>query len=196
MMAKMISWTRTKSDMFACISSNGVASSQHDDRRIVLDDEGGPAVIIGFLSQRHQYGSVLLDKNLRRFCLYICHESFVANWSITSDWEYCQIVDRNTCDEEAMVYYVHTIGDQRIDTQGTHLPWPTQVQKRTKYLPMSRGSCMLNQRECMMQIAVIINGMVILLMPVIWAQELKPPSNLSLPFHSLLLLLFTTLICN
>lgn len=100
-----------KSDMFACISSNGVQSSQHDDERIILDEEGGPAVIIGFLSQRQQFGSVLLDKDLRRFCLYSCHEGVVANRSITSDWAYCQIVDRNTYDEEAMVYYVHAVGD-------------------------------------------------------------------------------------
>jgi len=100
-----------KSDMFACISSNGVASSQHDNERIVLDEEGGPAVIIGFLAQRQQYGVVLLDKDLRRFSLYSCHEGVVAKRSITSDWAYCQIVDRNTYDEEAMVYYVHAVGD-------------------------------------------------------------------------------------
>lgn len=100
-----------KSDMFACISSNGVVSSQHDNERIVLDEEGGPAVIIGFLAQRQQYGSVLLDKDLRRFSLYSCHEGVVAKRSIASDWAYCQIVDRNTYDEEAMVYYVHAVGD-------------------------------------------------------------------------------------
>lgn len=95
-----------KSDMFACISSNGVATPRYDDERILLDEEGGPALIIGFLAQRQQYGVVLLDKNLRRFNLYACHEGVVAKRSVSSDWAFCQIVDASTYDEEAMVYYV------------------------------------------------------------------------------------------
>lgn len=99
-----------KSDMFACISSNGATTSYGDDR-ILLDEEGGPALIVGFLSQRQQYGAVLLDKDLRQFNLYACHEGVVAKRGIESDWAYCQIVDANTYDEEAMVYYVHASGD-------------------------------------------------------------------------------------
>jgi hypothetical protein len=100
-----------KSDMFACVSSNGVASPQFDDERILLDEEGGPALIIGFLAQRQQFGVVLLDKSLRRFNLYSCHEGVVAKRRVSSDWAYCQIVDASTYDEEAMVYYVHATGD-------------------------------------------------------------------------------------
>jgi len=100
-----------KSDMFACISSNGAATSQYDDERIILDEEGGPALVVGFLSQRQQYGAVLMDKDLRRFNLYACHEGVVAKRSVTSDWAYCQIVDASSYDEEAMVYYVHATGD-------------------------------------------------------------------------------------
>lgn len=100
-----------KSDMFACISSNGATTSQYDDERILLDEEGGPAVLIGFLAQRKQYGAVLLDKDLSQFVLYACHEGAVAKRSISSDWAYCQIVDSHTYDEEAMVYYVHATGD-------------------------------------------------------------------------------------
>lgn len=100
-----------KSDMFACVSSNGVASTQYDDERIILDEEGGPALIIGFLAQRQQFGVVLLDKSLRRFSLYACHEGVVAKRNVSSDWAYCQIVDASTYDEEAMVYYVHATGD-------------------------------------------------------------------------------------
>lgn len=100
-----------KSDMFACISSNGVASPQYDDERIILDEEGGPALIIGFLAQRQQFGVVLLDKSLQQFNLYACHEGVVAKRSVSSDWAYCQIVDASTYDEEAMVYYVHASGD-------------------------------------------------------------------------------------
>ncbi|KAL7540605.1 hypothetical protein ACHAXR_010246 [Thalassiosira sp. AJA248-18] len=99
-----------KSDMFACISSNG-ATSSHDNERILLDEEGGPALIVGFIAQRHQYGAVLLDKDLRHFNLYACHEGVVAKRTVTSDWAYCQIVDANCFDEEAMVYYVHATGD-------------------------------------------------------------------------------------
>ena len=100
-----------KSDMFACISSNGAPSSQYDDERILLDEEGGPALVVGFLAQRKQYGVVLLDKDLSQFALYACHEGVVAKQSVSSDWAYCQIVDSSTYDEEAMVYYVHATGD-------------------------------------------------------------------------------------
>ena len=99
-----------KSDMFACISSNG-ATSTPDDERILLDEEGGPALIVGFLAQRQQYGAVLMDRDLRHFNLYACHEGVVAKRSISSDWAYCQIVDSHCYDEEAMVYYVHATGD-------------------------------------------------------------------------------------
>ena len=100
-----------KSDMFACISSNG-ATSQHDDERILLDEEGGPALIAGFLSQREQYGVVCMDKELRHFNLFACHEGQVATKNnISSDWAYLQIVDSSCYDEEAMVYYVHACGD-------------------------------------------------------------------------------------
>lgn len=99
-----------KSDMFACISSNG-STSQYDEDIVLLDEEGGPALIVGFLSQRHQFGAVLLDKDLGHFNLYACHEGVVAKASLTSDWAYCQIVDASCYDEEAMVYYVHAAGD-------------------------------------------------------------------------------------
>ncbi|KAL7439918.1 hypothetical protein ACHAXM_006943 [Skeletonema potamos] len=100
-----------KSDMFACISSNGT-TSQHNDERILLDEEGGPALIAGFLSQRQQYGVVCMDKELRHFNLFACHEGQVATKSdICSDWAYLQIVDSSCYDEEAMVYYVHACGD-------------------------------------------------------------------------------------
>ena len=100
-----------KSDMFACISSNGT-TSQHDDGRILLDEEGGPALITGFLSQRKQYGVVCMDKGLRHFNLFACHEGQVATRNdISSDWAYLQIVDSSCYDEEAMVYYIHACGD-------------------------------------------------------------------------------------
>lgn len=100
-----------KSDMFACISSNG-ATAQQSDERILLDEEGGPALIVGFLSQREQYGVVCMDKELRHFNLFACLEGQVASRSdISSDWAYLQIVDSSCYDEEAMVYYVHACGD-------------------------------------------------------------------------------------
>ena len=102
-----------KSDMFACISSNG-ATSRHDEELVLLDEEGGPALIVGFLSQREQFGMVLLDSDLSRFNLYACHEGVVAKRGIVTDWAYCQIVDSSCYDEEAMVYYVHAVGDHNF----------------------------------------------------------------------------------
>ena len=100
-----------KSDMFACISSSGKDKSQHKDNRVQLDEEGGPALIAGFLAQREQYGAVLMDKQLRKFGLYACHQGVVARKPISTDWAFCQVVDSHCYDEEAMVYYVHAVGD-------------------------------------------------------------------------------------
>lgn len=100
-----------KSDMFACISSNGQDKSQCEDNRIQLDEEGGPALVVGFLAQREQYGVAIMDKQLRRFGLYACHQGVVARKPISTDWAFCQIVDSHCYDEEAMVYYVHAVGD-------------------------------------------------------------------------------------
>ena len=104
-----------KSDMFACISSNG-ATSKHDEELVLLDEEGGPAMIIGFLSQREQFGMVLLDSELNRFNLYACNEGVIAKHEFSTDWAYCQIVDSSCYDEEAMVYYVHAVGDHNFAT--------------------------------------------------------------------------------
>lgn len=104
-----------RSDMFACISSNG-ATSKHDEELIILDEEGGPALIVGFLSQRQQFGSVLLDSDLNNFNLYACDEGVVATKGLSTDWAYCQIVDSSCYDEEAMVYYVHAVGDHNFAT--------------------------------------------------------------------------------
>ncbi|KAL7469803.1 hypothetical protein ACHAXS_010058 [Conticribra weissflogii] len=112
-----------KSDMFACISSNGTNSPHMSDGRVLLDEEGGPALIVGFLAQRHQYGVVLIDRDLRRFNLAACHEGVVASPSsnstsqlngrnsLSTDWAFCQIVDSSCYDEEVMVYYVHASAD-------------------------------------------------------------------------------------
>lgn len=104
-----------KSDMFACISSNG-ATPKHDEELIILDEEGGPALIVGFLSQREQFGMVLLDSDLNRFNLYACQEGVIAKKGLSTDWAYCQIVDSSCYDEEAMVYYVHAVGDHNFAT--------------------------------------------------------------------------------
>ena len=100
-----------KSDMFACVSSSGQEESRNEDNRIKLDEEGGPALVVGFLAQRKQYGVVLMDKQLRTFGLYACHQGVVARKAISTDWAFCQIVDSHCYDEEAMVYYVHAVGD-------------------------------------------------------------------------------------
>lgn len=104
-----------KSDMFACVSSNGT-TSMHNEELIILDEEGGPALIVGFLSQREQFGMVLLDSELNEFNLYACHEGVVATKGLGTDWAYCQIVDSSCYDEEAMVYYVHAVGDHNFAT--------------------------------------------------------------------------------
>jgi len=112
-----------KSDMFTCISSNGTNCHRISDGRVLLDEEGGPALIVGFLAQRHQYGVILIDRDLQRYNLSACHEGVVASPSsnssshfngrnsLSSDWAFCQIVDSSCYDEEAMVYYIHASAD-------------------------------------------------------------------------------------
>jgi hypothetical protein len=42
--------------------------------------------------------------------------------------------------------------------------------------PTSRGNGMLNRRESMTQVVVVVDGITVLVMPVVRARELNPPS--------------------
>ena len=63
------------------------------------------------------------------------------------------------------------------------------------HLPTNRGNGMLNRRESMTQVVVVINGVTELVMPVVQARESKCPNSLDPPFSPPPFLLSTNIIC-
>mmetsp|Transcript_5067 Transcript_5067/g.9624 ORF Transcript_5067/g.9624 Transcript_5067/m.9624 type:complete len:1254 (-) Transcript_5067:186-3947(-) len=113
--------TDYKSDFFTCIScmdkedcSNHGTEEILDDSPIqncILDEHGGPAIVLGFLSQRCQYGLITFDSDL---CCVAMHASFqrtIASKSkgIATDWAYCQILPGGFYDEEPMAFYLNAV---------------------------------------------------------------------------------------
>ena len=79
-----------------------------------LDETGGPALLLGWLSQRRQFGVITSDKDLRRFQMHAsCHGQLlipgVTRDSISTDWAYAQLVAPHSYDEEPMVHYLHAV---------------------------------------------------------------------------------------
>ncbi|KAK1743772.1 alpha-galactosidase [Skeletonema marinoi] len=87
-----------KSDMFACISSNGTTS------RTMMD--------VFYLTRKKTVWRCLHGQGTSPFQPFRMSRGQVATRNdISSDWAYLQIVDSSCYDEEAMVYYIHACGD-------------------------------------------------------------------------------------
>ena len=97
------------SDFFTCISSDGVTVDLQDPLYPPLDETGGPACVMGWLSQQEQFGIITADDNLERFQMHVSCQGQVLlpNRQIVSDWAYVQLTTPHSYDEEPMVYYLH-----------------------------------------------------------------------------------------
>jgi len=114
-----------KSDFFACVTSD--AQVPEKKRRLPfrryrddgsqyqqLDETGGPALLLGWLSQRKQFGIVAADKDLSSFQMHAsCHGQLlvagVTGSFITTDWSYAQLLSPHSYDEEPMVHFLHAV---------------------------------------------------------------------------------------
>ena len=113
------------SDFFTCISSHEhTTEEEHTERHLrgpklihrPLDEKGGPALVLGWLSQRQQFGVVSVDQQLQRLQLHSSHQGQLviprkdAGGSIVqTDWAFAQLESPATYDEEPLVHYLRAV---------------------------------------------------------------------------------------
>lgn len=106
-----------QSDFFTCITSDGrVAPRFSKERKFPfqqLDETGGPALLLGWLSQHEQFGVVSVDKGLSRVRMHCSADGQILHHKITggltTDWAYAQLVHPHSYDEEPMANYLHAV---------------------------------------------------------------------------------------
>lgn len=99
-----------QSDFFTCISSDGTL----EQRRCAipeLDETGGPALVLGWLTQRHQFGLITANANLDTLQT---HCSLDDQWLLPhrllqTDWSYTQLLHPHSYDEEPMADYLQAV---------------------------------------------------------------------------------------
>jgi hypothetical protein len=87
-----------QSDFFTCISTG---------RGELMDENGGPALLCGWLSQHEQLGLIGMDKDLSKITMHASHHAQTANGGVQTDWAYGQLVSPHHYDEEPMVHFLH-----------------------------------------------------------------------------------------
>ncbi len=121
--------TYYKSDFYTCITCNQaedalysgddngpLLDSGNDNNNNVnsaekLDENGGPAMVLGFLSQRKSYGLVTFDSDLCCVAMHASLQGIIASSAvgICTDWAYCQILPGDYYDEEPMVDFLNSV---------------------------------------------------------------------------------------
>lgn len=101
-----------KSSFFTCVTSN----DSGDNERIAMNQEGGSAedgglaLVIGFLSQQKQYGIITFDAKLQRVVMHASlHGAIASSPFISTDWAYCQLIPKKSYDEEPMVHFLNAV---------------------------------------------------------------------------------------
>jgi len=87
-----------KSDFYTCVSTG---------RGQLMDENGGPALLCGWISQHEQLGVVGMDANLSKVSMHATHQAQLYNRGIQTDWAYGQLVSPHHYDEEPMVHFLH-----------------------------------------------------------------------------------------
>lgn len=90
---------RYKSDFFSCITTG---------RNEIMDENGGPALVCGWLSQHKQFGVISIDDRLENLIMHATHEALLHN-RVSTDWSYTQLITPHRYDEEPMVQYLHAV---------------------------------------------------------------------------------------
>ena len=105
--------THYKSDFYACVSCN---EGDHGKEGSKLDEHGGPALILGFLSQTSQFGLVTFDSDFCRVAMHASCQGMIASnkTGISTDWAYCQLMHESNYDEEPMSAYFNAVSAYNI----------------------------------------------------------------------------------
>ena len=103
---------------FAAITSNGCGESGgcHPEAAR-LDASGGPALVIGFLSQRSQFGMITADKNLGSIAAHCSYDGAEVSSSaagnspsvIDTDFLWLQLLEAHDYGEEVMQGYLDAV---------------------------------------------------------------------------------------
>jgi hypothetical protein len=120
--------TYYKSDFYTCVSCNEAEDTVYSDENDGvdngndsgssgnLDENGGPAMVLGFLSQRRSYGLIAFDSDLCCVAMHASLQGTIASRStgISTDWAYCQILPGDYYDEEPMVDYLNAVCSHNV----------------------------------------------------------------------------------
>mmetsp|Transcript_22526 Transcript_22526/g.62579 ORF Transcript_22526/g.62579 Transcript_22526/m.62579 type:complete len:1110 (-) Transcript_22526:33-3362(-) len=125
-----------QSDFFTCITADGDAPTELEPRILQragiaearvqeeafpfqkLDETGGPALVLGWLAQRQQFGVVTADLKLRKLAMHASADGSILPGSARrnghasqqeTDWALAQLVSPHSYDEEPMVHYLHSV---------------------------------------------------------------------------------------
>lgn len=112
-----------QSDFFCCVSSDGTAAPRGRLRRRPpqqfayqeLDETGGPALLLGWLSQHQQFGVIQADAELQQYQMHCSVDGQLllanVNDTIATDWSYAQLIHPHNYDEEPMANYLNTVSN-------------------------------------------------------------------------------------
>lgn len=107
------------SDFFACISSDGhmPTSNEAELKRFpyqALDEKGGPALVLGWLSQHQQYGLLQADKDLKQIAMHVSFDNTILMKHVDTDWAYAELVPPHGYDEEPMAHFLHAAASHNV----------------------------------------------------------------------------------
>ena len=123
------------SDFFTCFTSdarniadhhhhrhhhNPSSNSSKDDTEqqrfpmMQLDEVGGPALVLGFLSQHQQFGVITTDEDLSTVQAHASCENTLLKNPMTTDWAYAQLVASHHYDEEPMADYLVAVAAHNV----------------------------------------------------------------------------------
>ena len=105
-----------KSDSFTALTSNGYAqNSCHDTASgsTALDCGGGEALVVGYVTQRKQFGVITADKTLTNIAAYSSLDNTLHTASsiasLTSETLYLQLLAPHNYDTEVLADYLDTV---------------------------------------------------------------------------------------
>lgn len=127
-----------QSDFFTCITSSQLLSASmsasslaQQQQPIILDEMGGPALILGWLSQHEQYGIITINNELNHYQMYSsCHGQILISFIITSSSsvqkkkDHLHVVDKNDIitvikEEEEKQQHDDHVDNNNIDNDTT-----------------------------------------------------------------------------
>jgi len=145
-------WNNSKSnhfvsDFFAAVttaSTDFSGTKSKNDHYAMDDASGGPAMILGWLSQRKQFGLVTMDSTLSKTISMHCSlDSSVTNSedntrvnavnsisskpSIETDWAWCQMLSSKCFHEEPMNNYLDAVSQHNNVSKQMATPLPLAV---------------------------------------------------------------------